>query len=472
MSLTDAEQYLIELINRARLDPSAEAKRYGVSLNAGLDAGTIDTSAKQVLAPNGVLEQAAVTHSNWMLDTDTFAHTGANGSSPGARMAAQGYEFNGKWTWRENLAWLGTTGSINMAEAIEGHHEGLYRSAGHRANTFATSIREIGVGQVSGKFTIDGTTYNSSMLTEKFAATGTDVFITGVAYRDADGDGFYGIGEGRSQYWVKGGGDSAAMASAGGYAIQVGKENPVLVQVGKDSKTLAKLDVDVTDGNAKLDIVIDKAGEYSLGLSASADLKSGITDAQLLGVGNIDLSGTDAKNVLRGNKGNNEIRGEGAGDRIIGGAGKDKLYGNDGNDKIYGGNGKDKIIGGTGKDRMSGQDGNDKIYGGSGADKLFGGGGHDRLDGGKGDDLLWGGSGGDTFVFRGGHDVVKDFQDNTDTLAIERSLVGGSNATVSDVLGMGKIINGDAVFDFGHGHHFKINDVSNLNILANDIDLI
>ena len=110
MGLSAAEQYLLELINRARLDPQAEANRYGVGLNSGLQSGTIDTQAKQVLAPNAQLEAAALGHSNWMLDADTFSHTGSGGSSPGARMTAAGYDFTGSWTWRENLAWTGSTG--------------------------------------------------------------------------------------------------------------------------------------------------------------------------------------------------------------------------------------------------------------------------------------------------------------------------------------------------------------------------
>ena len=52
MTLSAAEQYAIELINRARLDPAAEALRYGVALNAGLSAGTISNDALYVLAPN------------------------------------------------------------------------------------------------------------------------------------------------------------------------------------------------------------------------------------------------------------------------------------------------------------------------------------------------------------------------------------------------------------------------------------
>ena len=191
MTVSAAEQYLLELINRARLDPQAEAARYGLSLNAGLTAGTISGTPVQVLTHNTELEQAAQGHSEWILETDTFSHTGAGGSDPGDRIVAAGYELTGSWTWRENLAWTGSTSEIDLVEAVEDHHEGLYRSAGHRENTFASDIREIGVAQVEGRFTHDGSTFNASALTLNFASSGTDNFITGVAYTDSDADDFY-----------------------------------------------------------------------------------------------------------------------------------------------------------------------------------------------------------------------------------------------------------------------------------------
>jgi serralysin len=39
------EQYMLELINRARLDPDAEAQRYGIGLNDG-GAGTVAAQAQ------------------------------------------------------------------------------------------------------------------------------------------------------------------------------------------------------------------------------------------------------------------------------------------------------------------------------------------------------------------------------------------------------------------------------------------
>lgn len=210
MTLSAAEQYLLELINRARLDPQAEANRYDLPLNAGLGAGTISGEALQVLSPNSELNEAAVAHSEWMLNADSFSHTGNGGSSAGERMAASGYEFVGQWTWRENLAWAGTTGQINLNDAIENHYEGLYRSAGHRANTFDASISEVGLGQVAGMFTQNGVSYSSSMLTENFASSGNATFLTGVSYRDQGRDNFYSIGEGRANYRITVEGQTAA----------------------------------------------------------------------------------------------------------------------------------------------------------------------------------------------------------------------------------------------------------------------
>ncbi|HEX6093736.1 MAG TPA: hypothetical protein VFZ07_10315, partial [Dongiaceae bacterium] len=60
--LTAQEQYLLELINRARLDPAGEAARNGIGLNDGLASGTITADSKQPLASNGNLATAAQGH--------------------------------------------------------------------------------------------------------------------------------------------------------------------------------------------------------------------------------------------------------------------------------------------------------------------------------------------------------------------------------------------------------------------------
>jgi hypothetical protein len=132
--LTAQEQYMLELVNRARLDPAGEAARYGIGLNDGLSAGTFSADSKQPLASNQYLATAAQNHSQWMLDTDTFSHTGSGGSSPGNRMSAAGYVFSGGWGWGENISWRGTTGTLNLTASVAAQHEGLFESAGHREN--------------------------------------------------------------------------------------------------------------------------------------------------------------------------------------------------------------------------------------------------------------------------------------------------------------------------------------------------
>ena len=60
---TDSEQYLLELVNRARLDPAGEAALFGIDLNEGLAAGTLGTEPRQPLALNPQLLASARGHS-------------------------------------------------------------------------------------------------------------------------------------------------------------------------------------------------------------------------------------------------------------------------------------------------------------------------------------------------------------------------------------------------------------------------
>jgi hypothetical protein len=108
MALTAAEQYMLELVNRARLDPLGEAARHGIDLNQSLSPGQLHGSARGVLAPDAALDLAATRHSTWMLATDVFSHNGVNGSTPSQRALAAGYDG---WGAGENISWRGTTGN-------------------------------------------------------------------------------------------------------------------------------------------------------------------------------------------------------------------------------------------------------------------------------------------------------------------------------------------------------------------------
>lgn len=468
MALSASEQYLLELINRARLDPLAEAERYGIDLNDGLAKGQIDDAPLQALAHNSSLSEAAEGHSTWMLETNTFAHEGEGGSSAGARISDSGFKFSGASTWAENLAWTGTTGDISLEAAISQHHKGLFLSSGHRVNTFSTNVREVGLAQVEGTYTMNGVTYNSSMLTENLALSGNDVFITGVAYRDKDRDDFYSIGEGLSGVTFKTSGSNDSSASAGGYAIDT-TGNSAVISIVRDGKTLSKLSIDTSDGNAKLDLIAENGGGYSLAVSTDTNLKAGISDARLLGSGDLKLKGHSGDNLLEGNSGKNKLVGGSGDDTLKGYASRDKLIGGKGDDKLIGGNGRDKLKGNAGDDVLNGDGGKDKLIGGNGDDILKGGLGNDVLKGGADKDIYYGGGGADKFVFNRGKDVISDFSDDVDTIVISRAMISGSGRTIDDLLDNAEIINGNAVFDLSGSNQLTVQGITDIEDLRNDL---
>lgn len=436
MALNAYEQLFLELVNRARLDPLAEAARMGISLNDGLPAGTLDGSARQVLAPNALLETAATNHSLWMLAADTFSHTGSGGSSVEGRVRAAGYALTGSWSVGENIALTGTTGTVNPALAIGQLYGQLFTSAGHRKNVLNGGFRETGIGNEIGVYTSDGRDYNTSMITQVFATSGTRAFVTGVVYDDLDGDLFYDIGEGRGGATLTAGGSTTTAASAGGYAIGVTPGKAVAVDISWNG-VLRSLTADLTQGNVKLDFLADG----TLLTSGSVVMGSGFTDAIVLGVAGLSLTGNDLGNRLTGGTGDDTLNGNRGADTLIGGLGNDTyvvdnrddqaieaagaghdkvdsrisyalpdnvedlvllstgrgrvgtgnalnnvITGNHKADVLYGGAGHDTLFGVENRNRLYGGDGNDQLFGGTGIDKLYGDAGSDTLSGADGDD--------------------------------------------------------------------------------------
>jgi hypothetical protein len=272
----DYEQYLLELINRGRADPAAEAARYSIDLNEGLTPGTISSDPKQPLAANPDLIDAARAHSQWMIDTDVFSHTGAGDSSPGDRMAAAGYDFQAPYSWGENIAWSGTTGpSIDPFVTTAERHEALFVDTGidgrgHRLNLMEPSFREIGIGIILGNF--QG--YNAEMVTEDFAFTttaGVDAFLTGVVYDDTLvlEDSFYTPGEGLGGVTItatRASDDATFQAttwSSGGYSLAVPAGTYDLTAQGGDlSPYLILHSATIGLSNAKVDF--DVSEDHSL----------------------------------------------------------------------------------------------------------------------------------------------------------------------------------------------------------------
>jgi Ca2+-binding RTX toxin-like protein len=471
-TLTDGEQLMLELVNRARLDPLAEAARYEIGLNDGLDPGTITATPKAPLAPNDLLRSASRTHSEWMLATDTFSHTGAEGSTPGDRMGDAGYVFSGSWTWGENISWRGTTGDVDVGAFVLAQHEGLFRSSGHRVNTLKDEFREVGIGTIVGVYTSSGTDWNAQMTTVGFAKSGTTVFVTGVLHDDADSDAFYDIGEGSGGVGVTltaaGGGasDTDTSATAGGYAVGLPAASGSYT-LGFSGGTLASA------VSVKLTLA---------GANVKIDLADGLTVRS--SAGNADanrLRGNSAANHLAGDEGNDTLTGGAGSDTLEGGAGADVYFVSTGDalveeagggwdrvvtsvswtlasqvenllangsanitatgnvlaNTISGNAGRNVIAGLKGNDSLLGGGGDDTLQGGEGYDSLAGGAGNDVLIGGVGRDQLTGGAGADTFVFNSALvvganvDTLSDFSMTDDTLRLDADVFGAFVAGVA-----------------------------------------
>lgn len=222
---TPYEQLMLELANRARANPGAEAARLGIGLNDGLAPGTITDTPKQPLAMHASLLQAARGHSQWMLDSDVFDHTGAGGSNPTQRVQSAGYSLGGGHGVGENIGWGGSITPVDLRVHAVERHESLFRSPKHRQNICFGPFDEVGMGLLAGVFTTSGANWNASMITQDFVYSGwtPGPLFTGVAYHDFNGNGFYDVGEGIRGVTVNVSGASfhTVTAAAGGYAVPV-----------------------------------------------------------------------------------------------------------------------------------------------------------------------------------------------------------------------------------------------------------
>lgn len=328
MAPTPFETYMLELVNRGRTDPNAEAARYGIDLNKDLAAGTINSSSKEPLAFSSFLNVSADKHSQSMLDDNYFSHTGSDGSTATERMfAANWTSATGNWTTGENISFQASTApTVGFnANTIDSHHKGLFLSSGHRTNIMSETFSEVGIGQKVGAFTqSDGTTFNfSSMLTQNFTDGGR-TFLTGVVITDSDSDQFYDIGEGIGGVTVTatgaGGTFTTTTWDSGAYALAVADGSYTVTFAGGTLGGTVTKQVNVSGKNAKVDALSAEAGGGNTGggatsnndvvaltsLTANTDLGAGI-DTINMGISQSGATVTKTANGVSINTGTGAV---------------------------------------------------------------------------------------------------------------------------------------------------------------------
>ena len=357
---TSDERYFVSLVNQAR---RAE----------GLPALSIEKR----------LNDSSDRHSTWMLDTDTFSHTGAGGSSSRERMQAAGFDLSGDWMTAENIAYVSIQGESDLRDEIRELHRMLMDSPGHYANIMGDAAY-IGIGLKVGYLHKDGRDYKVLMATQNFADTDGSVRVdTGTFVKLADPVAQLSLPT-KSQW--------AAHA-----------DGQIYVTPGPSEATARNDDFRLTARN-------DTA----------------------FGAGGDDwMNGAGGNDTLRGGVGNDRLIGGNGLDLLQGGSGNDSLQGGDGNDRLFGEDGNDQLRGELGDDSLNGGTGQDRLLGLTGRDTLIGGAGNDTLTGGTGNDVLNGGEGADSFVFHAGDgaDTINGYQRGIDRLLIDDELLDANPAS-------------------------------------------
>ena len=267
---TPGEQLVLEMINRARANPTAEGTRLGITITEGLTAQEVAAAGpRPPLALNATLISVARAHSQDMWTRNFFAHVNPDGLDPYNRMNNAGYSFSRAG---ENIA-VGSSIAIHTPAYLEDllMVDSGVAGRGHRKNLLDWHVngggnpyppfREVGIGYYSNA------TANPSgwrcFITQDFGRPASGgPFLVGVVINDADSDSFYDIGEGMGgvQISIVASTWSAVTSTSGGYAVPVGTSGTITVTASGGALTgpIVKM-IALSGENVKLDFRASEA---------------------------------------------------------------------------------------------------------------------------------------------------------------------------------------------------------------------
>lgn len=331
------EQYELELINDARLDPTGNAYRYITGfdpivgteklIDQAIQYFHVDGAAflqalsafpaSQPLAFSDQLEASALAHDGAMIAANEQQHQLPGERDPSGRAQDAGYDsaYVGEniYAFAEDPLYAHAGFMIDYGFDAGGMQSG----AGHRANILDPDYREVGIGIV------DHTTpggVGPELVTEDFGRPqDRSSIILGVAYADRDRNGFYTPGEGISGLAIAVGDSATRSDASGGYSLKTtatGRQTITLTGGGLSGEVDVTLDLTAAE-NVKLDIVDGDILRTSVPVQASGPL-SRIVDigpqggaSQLLGgttgSGQDTVQATAEDDVLTGGDGPNRF---------------------------------------------------------------------------------------------------------------------------------------------------------------------
>jgi hypothetical protein len=316
---TNEEQFYLELINRARANPVAESVRLATTsdpnvLNAynsfGVNLVLMQTQfaaipARPPLSMNAVLMAAARGHSQNMLQNNYQGHNGPDGSLT-TRLQNYTAGANG-WSLGENVyaysksVFYGHAGfEVDWGGTVA--TGGMQFPAGHRENIHGAQFREVGVGVVIGSAGGSGGV-GPQLVTQDFGSRGGLLpFVTGVVYRDLNGNGFYDPGEGVGGVTVNvtGANYYAVTANSGGYSVPVPGDGSYAVTFSGGPVATSQKSVSVLGAqNVKADYVAT-AGPTPTPMSTLGNIatRSMVGTGENVLIGGFIITGTQPKKVI------------------------------------------------------------------------------------------------------------------------------------------------------------------------------
>jgi len=291
---TAAEQVVLESINRARSNPSAEGARLsaaavtsnpslvaslpgvtgipGGDITEGLIAPNNNVGVRPPLAMNKILLGTARAHNTDMYTNDLFQHNSSGGVDPGTRFLNAGYDILSGGSLGENIAEAGSTGGGLVANSDQLENILMIDTGvvgrGHRVNLLDAALspiyREIGIGYLHNDIPT-ASLHMTDLMTQDFGRINANgPFLVGVVFNDANSNNIYDAGEGISGITINilsGGtlkGAFAVSATAGGYVVPItGLSGTLTVQITGGSLTSAfSTDIGLSGENVKVDFII------------------------------------------------------------------------------------------------------------------------------------------------------------------------------------------------------------------------
>ena len=323
---SNQEQYLLELVNRFRMNPGAE---YDLLVNSGdadvdsalnffgVDLALLQSqlsllTAAQPLAWSNQLSTSAQTHNQLMIDFDQQSH-----------------RLPGEPSLRDRIDAAGSITYTAVAENIFAFSEspfyahagfvvdwgatptGIQDPAGHRNSLINNQYREAGFSIVEEDD--PNTSVGPQVVTQHLAnrGTGTNEWLLGVAYRDLDDDDFYSVGEGLGGLTVNitGGGFSASVqtGTAGGYQTLVPGQGVYNVEFRQGNTLLDSFSVSVGTESVKQDLFLEVGVAPSSGRGKITGIQ--FDDLNGNGIQDIGESGLSGRTVFLDTNGNRQLDG-------------------------------------------------------------------------------------------------------------------------------------------------------------------